>query len=141
MAAEPQPCFWDTVTTWAAKLWPGLAGAVVALRWLPVETTRVDRAIAAVGGFAAAANIGPALAEVSGVASVRVEAGIVFAVGLFGMASAGEAIRARGTRSSAYSLATGCVVCWEVAMVSASTLALSGDRGVLVGRGDRVCIP
>ena len=92
MAAEPQPGFWDTVTQMAAKLWPGLAGAVVALRWLPVETTRVDRAIAAVGGFAAAANIGPALAEVSGVASVRVEAGIVFAVGLFGMAVAGEII-------------------------------------------------
>lgn len=93
MAAEQQG-IWDTVAQAAAKLWPGLAGAVVALRWLPVETTRVDRAIAAVGGFAAAANIGPALAEVSGVASVRVEAGIVFAVGLFGMALAGEVIRA-----------------------------------------------
>jgi hypothetical protein len=84
----------DTVAQAAAKLWPGLAGALVALRWLPVESSRMDRAIAAVGGFAAASNIGPALAEVSGVASVRVEAGIVFAVGLFGMALAGEVIRA-----------------------------------------------
>ena len=94
MAAEPQPGLWDTVAQAAAKLWPGLAGALVALRWLPSETTRLDRAIAAIGGFAAAANVGPALAEVSGVASVRVEAGIVFATGLFGMALAGEVLRA-----------------------------------------------
>lgn len=94
MAADPQPGFWDTAVTAFAKLWPGLAGAVVALRWLPVETTRLDRFVAALGGFAAAANLGPALAEVVGVSSVRVEAGIVFAVGLFGMAIAGEVITA-----------------------------------------------
>lgn len=92
MAAEPQPGIWDTVTQMAAKLWPGLAGAVVALRWLPVETTRVDRFFAAIGGFVAAVNLGPAISEVVGVTSQRVESGIVFATGLFGMAVAGEII-------------------------------------------------
>lgn len=91
MAAEQQG-LWDTVAQAAAKLWPGLAGAVVALRWLPVETTRVDRFFAAIGGFMAAANLGPAISDVIGIGSQRVEAGIVFATGLFGMAVAGELI-------------------------------------------------
>lgn len=93
MPAE-QPGIWDTAVAAFAKLWPGLAGAIVALRWLPVETTRLDRFLAAIGGFAASANLGPAIAEVVGVASVRVEAGVIFATGLFGMAIAGEVIQA-----------------------------------------------
>ena len=91
MAGEQQG-IWDAVATAAAKLWPGLAGALVALRWLPVETTRTDRFFAAIGGFMAAANLGPAISEIVGISSQRVEAGIVFAVGLFGMAVAGELI-------------------------------------------------
>lgn len=91
MAGEQQG-IWDTVATAAAKLWPGLAGALVALRWLPVDTTRLDRFFAAIGGFVAAVNLGPAISEVVGVASQRVESGIVFATGLFGMAVAGEII-------------------------------------------------
>lgn len=89
-----QQGFWDTVVQGAAKLWPGLAGALVALRWLPVDTTRLDRFFAAIGGFVAAVNLGPAISEVVGVSSQRVESGIVFAVGLFGMAVAGELISA-----------------------------------------------
>jgi len=38
MAAEQQG-LWDTVAQAAAKLWPGLAGALVALRWLLIPTT------------------------------------------------------------------------------------------------------
>lgn len=91
MAADQQG-IWDTVAQAAAKLWPGLAGALVALRWLPVETTRTDRFFAAIGGFVAAVNLGPAISDAVGISSQRVEAGIVFAVGLFGMAVAGELI-------------------------------------------------
>ena len=91
MAADPQAGgLWDAVLLAASKLWPGLAGALVALRWLPVETTRTDRFFAAIGGFVAAANLGPAISDVVGISSQRVEAGIVFATGLFGMAVAGE---------------------------------------------------
>lgn len=86
-----QQGFWDTVVQGTAKLWPGLAGALVALRWLPVDTTRIDRFFAAIGGFVAAVNLGPAISEVVG-ATQRVESGIVFATGLFGMAVAGELI-------------------------------------------------
>lgn len=93
MAADQQG-IWDTVVQAAAKLWPGLAGALVALRWLPVDSTRWDRFFAAIGGFVAAANLGPAISDIVGISSQRVEAGIVFAVGLFGMALAGEVIRA-----------------------------------------------
>lgn len=92
MAGEQQG-LWDTVAQAAAKLWPGLAGALVALRWLPVDTTRADRFFAAIGGLVAAANLGPAISEIVGISSQRVEAGIVFAVGLFGMAVAGELIQ------------------------------------------------
>lgn len=92
MAADPQPGLLDTAVTAFAKLWPGLAGAIVALRWLPVETTRTDRFFAAIGGFVTAANLGPAISDGVGISSQRVEAGIVFAVGLFGMAAAGELI-------------------------------------------------
>lgn len=86
--------WWETVLTLAAKLWPGILGSLVALRWLPAESTRLDRAISGIGGFGAASTVGPMIAEIAGVNSVRIEAGIVFVVGLFGMAVVGEIMRA-----------------------------------------------
>lgn len=87
---ETTPGFFEAMTGAAAKLWPGLVGSLVALRWLPADATRFDRFIGAIGGFAAAANVGPMIAEFAGVHSQSIEGGIAFIVGLFGMAIAGE---------------------------------------------------
>jgi len=92
--ADTNPTTIEAAIAAAAKLWPGLLGSLVALRWLPKETTRLDRAVAAIGGFAAASTVGPMIAELSGVQSVRIESGIVFVVGLFGMAVVGELMTA-----------------------------------------------
>lgn len=92
--ADTNPTMIEAAIAAAAKLWPGLLGSLVALRWLPVDTTKLDRAIAAIGGFAAASTVGPMIAELSGVQSVRIESGIVFVVGLFGMAVVGELMAA-----------------------------------------------
>lgn len=92
--ADTNPTLIEAAAAAAAKLWPGLLGSLVALRWLPKETTKFDRAIAAIGGFAASSLVGPAIAEIAGVNSVRIESGIVFVVGLFGMAVVGELMSA-----------------------------------------------
>jgi hypothetical protein len=92
--ADANPTLIDAFAAAVAKLWPGLLGSLIALRWLPAETTRTDRAIAAIGGFAAASTVGPMIADLSGVQSVRIESGIVFVVGLFGMAVVGELMSA-----------------------------------------------
>lgn len=91
--ADTSPTLIETAIAAAAKLWPGLLGSLIALRWLPTETTRIDRAIAAIGGFAAASTVGPMIAELSGIGSPRIESGIVFVIGLFGMAVVGELMR------------------------------------------------
>jgi len=75
---------WDTVLQWFGRFWPGL----------PAESTRLDRFFAALGGAAAAVNLAPAAAELMGIASVKVEAGVIFMTGLFGMTIAGSLIAA-----------------------------------------------
>lgn len=82
---------------WASALLrfvPGLAGAVVSLRWLPAETTHLGRGLATVGGMSAAMYVGPMLAELTSIQSAKGEAGLVFLTGLFGMMVAGELIAA-----------------------------------------------
>lgn len=88
--ADASPGVIEATTVLAAKLGSGLLGSLLSLRWMPTETTKLDRFIAVLGGFAAAALVGPAIAEVSGVHSARIENAIVFAVGLFGMTVVSE---------------------------------------------------
>lgn len=78
----------------AAKFGPGLLGALASLRWLPPEMKRLGRAVSTVGGFSAAMYVGPMIAEITSVSSVKGEAGIIFLTGLFGMIFAGELISA-----------------------------------------------
>lgn len=77
---------------WAAmvKLWPGVAGSVFALRWLPAQSTYLDRLTAFLGGVASVAFVAPAIVELSSVTSTSVEYAIIFFVGLFAMAVIGE---------------------------------------------------
>lgn len=77
-----------------AKLGPGIAGAVISLKFMPVGATWASRALSLVGGVAAAAYLAPALGEWLGVASQRVEAGMGFLVGSLAMVVLGEATEA-----------------------------------------------
>jgi hypothetical protein len=90
MAGEQQQGMIEVILAAMTKLWPGLFGALVALRWQPADATRLDRAIAGFGGFAASMYVGPLISEVVGISSLRVEAGVIFLVGLFSMVVAGE---------------------------------------------------
>lgn len=79
---------------WAA----GVLGSVVSLRWVP-GITMVGRMFHVGSGTACAGFVAPALAEWLQVASVAVQSGLAFAVGLFGLslaAAATEAIKAVG---------------------------------------------
>ena len=75
-----------------AKLAPGILGSLISLRALPVGATWGDRFTAFVGGVGASMYVGPALTEWAGISSARIEAGIGFAVGLFGMVVVGELV-------------------------------------------------
>lgn len=77
-----------------AKLGPGIAGAVISLRFIPVGTSWGARALSLAGGVAAAVYLAPALGEWLGVASARIEAGMGFLVGSLAMVVLGEATEA-----------------------------------------------
>ena len=76
----------------AAKLAPGILGSLISLRALPVGATWGDRFAAFVGGVGTSMYVGPALTEWAGISSAHIEAGIGFAIGLFGMVVVGELV-------------------------------------------------
>ena len=88
--ADPTPTIAESALAALWKLWPGIAGALVALRWQPAEATRLDRAVSAIGGFVSAVYVAPLIVEMASVSSYRIEAGIVFLTGLFSMVVVGE---------------------------------------------------
>ncbi len=76
----------------AAKLAPGVVGSIISLRALPVGATWGDRLASFVGGVGTSMYVGPALTEWAGISSAHIEAGIGFAIGLFGMVVVGELV-------------------------------------------------
>ncbi len=75
-----------------AKLAPGILGSLISLRALPMGSTWSDRFAAFVGGVGVSMYVGPALTEWAGISSAHIEAGIGFAIGLFGMVVVGELV-------------------------------------------------
>ena len=75
-----------------AKLAPGILGSLISLRALPMGATWGDRFTAFVGGVGASMYVVPALTGWAGISSAHIEAGIGFAVGLFGMVVVGELV-------------------------------------------------
>tara|TARA_R110000868_G_scaffold19561_1_gene84203 strand:- start:957 stop:1283 length:327 start_codon:yes stop_codon:yes gene_type:complete len=71
----------------------GLAGAVISLRFVSEVNTWWSRITLVICGTAFASYATPALAEWL-VASERVESGLAFAIGLFGMSLAGALLAA-----------------------------------------------
>jgi hypothetical protein len=77
-----------------AKLGPGIAGAVISLRFVPVGTSWASRAFSVLGGVAASVYLAPALTEWLGVANSRIEAGVGFLVGSLALVVLGEVTQA-----------------------------------------------
>lgn len=77
----------------AAKLGPGVAGALISLRFSPPEATWPDRLMSVAGGVASSVFVAPAVSEWLG-ASARLEAGMGFAMGALGLVVLGEATKA-----------------------------------------------
>lgn len=94
MNAHDQSEIAAAVSALMAKLGPGIAGAIISLKFLPAGSTWVARAMSLMGGVAAAAYLAPALGEWLGVASQRIEAGMGFLVGSLAMVVLGEATQA-----------------------------------------------
>lgn len=84
----------SAVSALLAKLGPGIAGALISLRFIPVGTSWGARFLSLAGGVAAAVYLAPALGEWLGVASARIEAGMGFLVGSLAMVVLGEAAEA-----------------------------------------------
>lgn len=94
MGASADSDVLSAVAAVVAKLGPGVAGAVISLRFSPPEATWPDRAASVAGGIASSVYLAPWAVEWLGVASVRVEAGMGFAFGALGLVVLGEATRA-----------------------------------------------
>ena len=77
-----------------SKFAPGVAGAIVSLRFAPEGTTWGDRAASVAGGIASSVYLAPWAVEWLGVASARVETGMGFAFGALGLVVLGEAAKA-----------------------------------------------
>lgn len=90
MSGASEPTFLEGLALALAKFWPGIAGALIALRWQPAEASRLDRAVSAIGGFVSAIYVAPMITQIANVSSYRIEAGIVFLTGLFSMVVVGE---------------------------------------------------
>lgn len=90
MPGASEPTLMEGLAGALAKFWPGIAGALISLRWQPAEASKIDRAVSAIGGFVSAIYIAPFITEVASVSSHRIEAGIVFLTGLFSMVVVGE---------------------------------------------------
>jgi len=82
----------DAVSQAAQKIGPAVLGALLSLRWVPDDLSKVGRFISFVGGLAAAIYVGPLIAEITNATGPRQDAGIVFLTGLFSMMVAGEAM-------------------------------------------------
>lgn len=87
--SDPQVGFLDAIGAFLAKWLPAIAGSALSLHFVPAGSSRWHAVGTLLGGFVAAVYAGPALAEVV-TASARIEAAIVFACGLFGLAAIGQ---------------------------------------------------
>lgn len=89
-APDPQTGLLDSALAFAAKLWPGVAGSLIALRWQPSDSTRIDRALSALIGVVLAMIFGPMVSELAHVSSPNVQQGIGAVIGMFGLVIVGQ---------------------------------------------------
>lgn len=93
MSAAPDHDVLAALAAAGAKLGPGIAGALISLRFSPPEATWPDRLVSVAGGVASSVFLAPAVSEWLG-ASSRLEAGMGFAMGALGLVVLGEAAKA-----------------------------------------------
>lgn len=87
--ADAQVGVLEAAGAFAAKWLPAIAGSALSLHFIPAGSSRWHAVGTLLGGFVAAVYAGPALAEVV-TATSKIEAAIVFACGLFGLAAIGQ---------------------------------------------------
>lgn len=87
--ADAQVGVLEAAVAFAAKWLPAIAGSALSLHFIPAGSSRWHAVGTLLGGFVAAVYAGPALAEVV-TATSKIEAAIVFACGLFGLAAIGQ---------------------------------------------------
>lgn len=87
--ADAQVGVLEAAGVFAAKWLPAIAGSALSLHFIPAGSSRWHAVGTLLGGFVAAVYAGPALAEVV-TATSKIEAAIVFACGLFGLAAIGQ---------------------------------------------------
>lgn len=93
MAGEPpQIGIMESIVTLASKLWPPVIGALISIRFQPIESTRLDRALSASSGVGLSMFASPAIVDWAGISSVPVAQGIAGAVALFGLIVIAEVI-------------------------------------------------
>ena len=77
-----------------AKLWPGMVGGVIALKFHQDQTTFLGRAFVLLASIALSAVFGPALNELLNVETPYLQSAISSLVALFGLFVIGEVIQA-----------------------------------------------
>lgn len=87
--ADAQVGVLEAAGAFAAKWLPAIAGSALSLHFIPAGSSRWHAVGTLLGGFVAAVYAGPALSEVV-TATSKIEAAIVFACGLFGLAAIGQ---------------------------------------------------
>lgn len=85
---------WPQVWAVLFELWPGLVGALFAMRFQPAETSLMDRAYGGASSVLLSGVFGPALSEVFGIDQPASQIAVSVLVGIFGLIVIGEAVKA-----------------------------------------------
>jgi hypothetical protein len=93
MAAEQQD-LWGAALAGLGKLWPSLLGAALSLRWMPKDSTTLQRAFSGAGGVGIAYMFGPATVELTGATSEGMAMAIGGLLAMFGLLVCGEIAQA-----------------------------------------------
>ena len=77
-----------------AKLWPGLVGALFAMKFQPDGASALDRAFAGLSSVLLSGIFGPALIEIFDVETPYAQHSVIALVAIFGLIVIGEAVKA-----------------------------------------------
>lgn len=91
---DTPPGAWAFISALCAKLWPGLVGALFAMKFQPDGASLLDRAFAGVSSVLLSGIFGPALIEVFDVRTSAMQACVNALVAIFGLIVIGEVVKA-----------------------------------------------
>lgn len=91
---DARPDLWEMFAALCTKLWPGLVGALVAMRFQPDGASGLDRAFAGLSSVLLSGIFGPAIIEIFNVDTPYAQAAVSALVAIFGLIVIGEAVKA-----------------------------------------------